>query len=75
MKLKNELNIACAPVTWPIGCGKEFKGVYHIHRDETICVLNGSGPHHTKKSASSKVSDNLRLDNAIGDDSWQYAAA
>ena len=33
---ESELNMACAPITWPIGCGKEFKGVYHIHRDETV---------------------------------------
>ena len=32
-EVETELNIACAPVTWPIGCGKQFKGVYHIHRD------------------------------------------
>jgi len=27
------LSIRCAPVTWPIGMGKELKGVYHLYED------------------------------------------
>ena len=27
------LKIQCAPVTWPIGMGKAFKGVYHLYND------------------------------------------
>jgi peptide chain release factor 3 len=42
-EVENELKILCAPITWPIGCGKEFKGVYHIHRDETILYATGQG--------------------------------
>ena len=29
-EVENILQIRCAPVTWPIGMGKNFKGVYHI---------------------------------------------
>ncbi len=32
-EVESVLNIRCAPVTWPIGMGKRFKGVYHIYRD------------------------------------------
>lgn len=28
------LKIKCSPVTWPLGMGKEFKGVYHLLKDE-----------------------------------------
>ncbi len=28
------LNITCSPVTWPIGMGREFKGVYHLSEDQ-----------------------------------------
>ena len=28
------LNIQCAPVTWPIGMGGRFKGVYNLYTDE-----------------------------------------
>ncbi|MGB1582058.1 MAG: peptide chain release factor 3, partial [Nevskiales bacterium] len=27
------LGIHCVPITWPIGMGKGFKGVYHLHED------------------------------------------
>ena len=29
-EIESILNIACAPITWPIGMGKHFKGVYHL---------------------------------------------
>jgi peptide chain release factor 3 len=32
-EIESVLNIKCAPVTWPIGCGKGFKGIYHIYED------------------------------------------
>ncbi|MES2212874.1 MAG: peptide chain release factor 3 [Pseudomonadota bacterium] len=28
--IESVLNIACAPMTWPIGRGREFQGVYHL---------------------------------------------
>jgi peptide chain release factor 3 len=42
-EVEEVLNIACAPITWPIGSGKEFKGVYHILRDEVILYKSGLG--------------------------------
>ncbi len=33
-EVEDILQIRCAPVTWPIGMGKNFKGVYHILNDE-----------------------------------------
>jgi peptide chain release factor 3 len=35
------LNIQCAPVTWPIGMGKTFRGVYHLLRDEIMLFEAG----------------------------------
>jgi peptide chain release factor 3 len=35
------LNIQCAPVTWPIGMGKTFRGVYHLLRDEIMLFTPG----------------------------------
>ena len=32
-EIESVLNIRCAPITWPIGMGKRFKGVYHLQRD------------------------------------------
>jgi peptide chain release factor 3 len=28
------LNIKCAPITWPIGMGSRFRGIYHLYDDE-----------------------------------------
>ncbi|QCI25725.1 peptide chain release factor 3 [Buchnera aphidicola (Sitobion avenae)] len=30
-EIEKELQLDCIPVTWPISCGKNFKGVYDIH--------------------------------------------
>src|SRR3989338_2173250 len=38
-EIERILNIKCAPITWPIGCGKLFKGVYHL-RDDKIIVYD-----------------------------------
>ncbi len=66
-EVENELNIMCAPITWPIGCGKEFKGVYHIHRDETILYSTGHG-HTIQDVRIVKGLNNPELDQAVGDD-------
>lgn len=41
-ELESVLKIQCAPVTWPIGMGKNFRGVYHIMRDEILLFKAGS---------------------------------
>ncbi len=64
-EVEDVLKIACSPVTWPIGCGKEFKGVYHIPRDETILYQTGQG-HRIQDSVVIKGIDNPELDEAIG---------
>jgi peptide chain release factor 3 len=33
-EIERILKIRCTPVTWPIGSGQRFRGIYHIHRDE-----------------------------------------
>lgn len=66
-EVENELNIMCAPITWPIGCGKLFKGVYHIHRDETILYSTGKG-HTIQDVRIVKGLDNPELDEAVGEE-------
>ncbi|MDO8651751.1 MAG: peptide chain release factor 3 [Undibacterium sp.] len=41
-ELESVLKIQCAPVTWPIGMGKTFRGVYHILKDEIMLFAAGS---------------------------------
>lgn len=40
-EIESVLKIACAPVTWPIGMGKRFQGVYHLLNDEVLRFLPG----------------------------------
>lgn len=35
-EIENELGIQTYPMNWPIGCGKEFKGVYDRNRKEIL---------------------------------------
>jgi peptide chain release factor 3 len=64
-EVEDILNIKCAPITWPIGMGKEFKGVYHLLRDETILYSTGQG-HRIQETRIVKGLDNPELDEAIG---------
>ncbi len=66
-EVEHELKIACAPISWPIGCGKEFKGVYHILRDEVILYQTGHG-HTIQEKRVIKGVDTPELDEAIGEE-------
>jgi len=40
-EVESVLKIQCAPVTWPVGMGKTFRGVYHLLRDEILLFTPG----------------------------------
>jgi peptide chain release factor 3 len=40
-EVESVLKIQCAPVTWPLGMGKTFRGVYHLMRDEILLFAPG----------------------------------
>lgn len=60
-EVENILNIRCAPITWPIGIGKNFKGVYHILNDE-IYLFEAGGKKLPHEFDVIKGIDNARLD-------------
>lgn len=66
-EVEHELRIACSPITWPIGCGKLFKGVYHLYRDETYLYQTGKG-HTIQDVQIIKGLNNPELDDAVGED-------
>jgi len=39
--IEDTLQIECAPLTWPIGMGKRFKGTYNLHRKELVLFTPG----------------------------------
>ncbi len=63
-EVEDVLKIGCAPITWPIGMGKEFKGVYHLYRDETILYQSGQG-HTIQEVRIIKGLDNPELDEVL----------
>ncbi len=43
------LSIKAAPITWPIGCYRDFKGVYHLQGDYIIVYQPGHGHERTEQ--------------------------
>ena len=41
-EIESILSIQCAPMTWPIGMGKTFRGVYHLENDSLLRFVPGS---------------------------------
>jgi peptide chain release factor 3 len=64
-EVENVLKIACAPITWPIGMGKNFKGVYHLYRDEVSLYQSGLG-HTIQESRVISGLANPELDKVLG---------
>ncbi|MDF1759855.1 MAG: peptide chain release factor 3 [Coxiellaceae bacterium] len=65
-EIEDVLKIACAPVTWPIGMGKAFKGIYHILEDRVYLYEPGKNE-KVSDIRSIDGMDNPELDAAIGD--------
>ena len=42
-EVESVLGIRCAPVTWPIGAGRDFRGVYHLLEDRLYLYTPGHG--------------------------------
>jgi peptide chain release factor 3 len=61
-EVETVLKIKCAPITWPIGMGKAFKGVYHL-RDNRIFVFQ---PHGKAEAEIIDSLDNPKLDEMLG---------
>ncbi|GMR18505.1 MAG: peptide chain release factor 3 [Gammaproteobacteria bacterium] len=65
-EIEDVLKIKCAPMTWPIGSGKRFKGVYHLVEDK----VHFFSPTHGGKIQEGEVVsglDNPQLDGKLGD--------
>ncbi|HEY4318945.1 MAG TPA: peptide chain release factor 3, partial [Herbaspirillum sp.] len=60
-ELESVLKIACAPVTWPIGMGKSFRGVYHLLRDEIMLFAAGDAKANQENVQIIKGIDNPQL--------------
>ena len=62
--IEEKLQIECVPLTWPIGMGKQFKGVYNIERAELGIFTPGYTPKDDDGIVIEDLSDS-RLDDLI----------
>ncbi len=44
-EIEDILQIQCAPMNWPLGMGRQFRGVYQFATDTIICYEQGQGHH------------------------------
>ncbi|WP_040726011.1 peptide chain release factor 3 [Thiomicrorhabdus sp. Kp2] len=65
-EVESVLKIDCAPMTWPIGMGKRFKGIYHLYND-TIRLFAVADGQKASEGELIQGLDNPRLDELIGD--------
>ena len=65
-EIEKILKISCAPVTWPVGMGKRFRGIYHLVDDAVH--LYEPGKNNVRQSVKViKGIDNPLLDEVLGD--------
>ena len=65
-EIEHVLQIECAPVTWPIGMGKRFKGVFDL-RNEVTHLFSATHGGRIQQGEVIEGLDNPRLDDRIGD--------
>jgi len=65
-EIEDILNIRCAPVTWPIGMGHAFKGVYHLY-DDFVHLYQPSSNERVAAGSIIQGLENPELDQVLGD--------
>ena len=63
-EVESVLNIRCAPMTWPIGMGKQFVGVYRLY-DDVVHLFAGRGDREEDQLIEGL--DSPEVDQALGD--------
>ena len=71
-EVESVLNIECSPITWPIGMGKGFKGVYHLLEDKVYLFESGKNASIGDNTLIDGI-DNAKLDEFLGKELAQEA--
>ncbi|MEQ6888061.1 peptide chain release factor 3 [Halomonas sp. CS7] len=66
-EVEDVLNIQCAPMTWPIGMGRHFRGVYHLYNDTIHLYKQGQG-NRIPEDRRIEGLDNPEVDEVLGED-------
>ncbi len=64
-EIEDVLKIAAAPINWPLGMGKEFKGVYNLYTDTVHVYQQGQG-HMIPEDVQIKGLDSPEFDELMG---------
>ncbi len=64
-EVEDVLKIECAPMTWPIGMGKRFKGIYHLYNDTVRLFESADGLNASEGELIAGL-DNPELDAKLG---------
>jgi peptide chain release factor 3 len=68
--IEDKLQIECAPLSWPIGMGKDFKGVYNLYRKSLHLFTPGRDSRKEKGITITDIEDH-RLDELLGSQAEQ----
>jgi len=63
--IENKLQVECTPLSWPIGMGKNFNGVYNIYRKELHLFRGGQKKNINDGIIINELSDS-KLDDILG---------
>ena len=63
--IETKLQVECTPLSWPIGAGKRFKGVYNLYKKELHLFVPGEGTGEDEGIVIHDLSDTL-LDKHLG---------
>jgi peptide chain release factor 3 len=66
-EIESTLKIDCAPVSWPIGMGKSFRGVFDLLTDQLL-RFRGGEEKQSKDTEIVQGLDNVRLDELFPDE-------
>lgn len=64
-EVETVLKIPCAPITWPIGMGKRFRGIYHLYEDTVYFYQSGKNA-QKQEALAVKGLDNPLLETHLG---------
>jgi len=64
-EIEQVLKIKCAPITWPIGMGKQFKGIYHL-REDTVYLYKPGQNLRVQETEKIVGLNNPELDAVLG---------
>lgn len=65
-EVESVLKIQCAPMVWPIGMGKRFKGIYHLGND-TVRLFDSTNNDKATEGRLIQGLDSPELDQLLGD--------